>query len=354
MKLVHKIIPLVLVSLCTLVHCSDSNNAETPGTTSDAGSDDGGDAAAQCNDTESATLLDGCFKRTKTDDYYVDQANKYFDALDKSAPAESVPTYSEFVARWEWPPWLKLTGYTRDQMESSDKSTKKLAPGVVVDRDCRAFDTQPFARCRVNFVYDDLGGGKPCAIYEEFAFNEKGEMTFVEAWSDIAELLPFDAKSDPWAEQAGVHRMSTKMPGLGTQSGQIDIDGAAMKAAMKKDEEIADFVARAKDFWPSWIKENQAQGSDYFDRGCGWKLRITQLCRSQFWPTQRFGYSRLGILGPCCLGPLGRKPTRIVEGRWEEPRCVARYRQMARWDQRKARREWRFRPALDRLRNSGR
>ena len=35
------------------------------------------------------------------------------------------------------------------------------------------------------------------------------------------------------------------------------------------DPEIADFLTRAKDFWPSWVTENDRAGPDYFAKGCG-------------------------------------------------------------------------------------
>ena len=54
-----------------------------------------------------------------------------------------------------------------------------LDPSTVPTRDCRAFSVQPFARCYVTFEYKD----GPCPIYEEFVFNDQGEMTFIEAWS---------------------------------------------------------------------------------------------------------------------------------------------------------------------------
>ena len=36
------------------------------------------------------------------------------------------------------------------------------------------------------------------------------------------------------------------------------------------DPEIADFVRRAQDFWPSWLEASMDAGPDYFARGCGW------------------------------------------------------------------------------------
>ena len=221
-----------------------------------------------CPKPAAALALSVCSTPTHPAAYYVAQANKYFDALDTKAPDDSVPSYSELVARWEWPPWLKLTGYTRDQMTVTDKLVKLGAPAVVSHRDCRFFAVQPFARCRVSFDYLDKGG-KGCPIYEEFTFNDLGEMTFVEAWSDQPALLPFAATADAWGEAPDVLRLSTRVPGLGTGSGKIELDGAAMQAAASQDPLVADFRARAADFWTAF-NEAAADAGDYFKTGCGW------------------------------------------------------------------------------------
>ena len=199
-------------------------------------------------------------------DYYVDQANKYFDTLDTSADPRSVPTYSPLVARWELPPWLWLTGYGKDNMFLTTQLAVDFDPSTVPVRDCRAFDTQPFARCYITFEYE----AGSCPIYEKFVFNDQGEMTFIEAWSDQPGLLPMSDPSDRWAEGLDVKRLSTKVPGLGNATGLIDLDSEAMQEAASEDSEVADFVRRARDFWPTWLQAGEDAGPDYFARGCGW------------------------------------------------------------------------------------
>ncbi len=203
---------------------------------------------------------------TRAPEHYVDQANKYFDALDESADPESLPTYSELVVRWEWPPWLYLTGYGQEQMEALDEAVKVLTPATIPTRDCRFFDVQPFARCRVSFEYAEGG----CPIYEEFTFNDQGEITFIEAWSDLPGLLPMADPTDLWAEGPDVHRMSTKLPGLGNETGLIDPESSVMRRAADRDPEIADFLIRVEYFWPTWFEEYELAGDDLFERGCGW------------------------------------------------------------------------------------
>ena len=66
----------------------------------------------------------------------------------------------------------------------------KLYPTEVIDRDCRFFEVQPFTRCRVVFNYKRKNTFVP--IYEEFTFNDRGEISFIEAWTDQDKLLPMD------------------------------------------------------------------------------------------------------------------------------------------------------------------
>ncbi|TWI93311.1 hypothetical protein JM93_00867 [Roseibium hamelinense] len=158
--------------------------------------------------------------------YYVDQAHKYFDTLDSFAPRSSQPAYASHVLRWEWPPWLYLTGH-KDHFMVMDKLVV-LFPARVTDRTCRAFEVQPFARCRVTFEFDWTGARTP--IYEEFTFNSAGEITFVEVWSDAPGLRPMAVLSDPWAEDPAVDRLSTRVPGLGRADGRYQLDQLKMLA----------------------------------------------------------------------------------------------------------------------------
>lgn len=211
--------------------------------------------------------LSTCLSPSLSEETYIDQGERYFDTLDASADPESEPTYAALVARWEWPPWLLLTGYGRDLTLAVDEAVLAAFPGTTVPvRDCRAFDEQPFGRCRVSIDYE----GQPCPIYEEFTFNDAGEVTFVEAWSDQPTLLPMDSEADPWAEGAAVSRLSTRIPGLGTATGRIDPVGDEMARAGESDPEVADFAARTQDFWGYWSEAYDAAGDDMFARGCGW------------------------------------------------------------------------------------
>lgn len=211
--------------------------------------------------------LSTCLSPTQTDEYYIDQSLRYFDTLDGSADPDSEPTYAELVARWEWPPWLLLTGYGAEFTLMIDEFVLVAMPGTTVpERDCRAFDVQPFGRCVVNFDYE----GQGCPIYEEFTFNDEGEITFIEAWSDLPGFAPSDPETDRWAEGEGVNRLSTRIPGLGTAEGRIDPVGEEMTAAGEADPEVADFAARTQDFWAYWLVAYEEAGDDLFERGCGW------------------------------------------------------------------------------------
>lgn len=221
-----------------------------------------GDAGSVPPEARLSTALTASF----APEYYVDQANRYFDGLDGRFDPEILPNYAELVARWELPPWLWLTGYGRQNMIDTTRAALALDPSTVPTRDCRAFAVQPFARCLVTFEY----AGGSCPIYEEFTFDDQGEMTFIEAWSDLPGFLPTSDPADRWAEGPGVRRLSTRIPGLGSPSGTIDLDASWMGEAAARDPEIADFVRRAQDFWPAWLDASREAGPDYFARGCGW------------------------------------------------------------------------------------
>ena len=171
------------------------------------------------------------------------------------------------AAHWEWPPWLLLTGQGRDLIHTVDAGVLSVYPNTTVPtRDCRAFTEPPFARCRVSFDY----AGRPCPIYEEFTFNDAGEITFIEAWSDLPGLRPTEDPADPWAEGPGIHRLSTRVPGLGTPSGRLEPEGDALAMAAAADPELADFRERVQDFWKAWGAAYRAAGAGLYQRGCGW------------------------------------------------------------------------------------
>ncbi len=219
-----------------------------------------------CRDEGTPGATAACLSPTKSPEYYVEQGLKYFDTLDVDADPESVPNYSELVARWEWPPWLKLTGFDKETMISTSVALKQWDPSTVPVRDCRFFEVQPFCRCYISFDYE----GKACPIYEEFTFNDQGQMTFIEAWSDLPGFLPQDPEQDPWAETAGYPRLSTRVPGLGNAEGLIDLSSEWMHEAEAQDPDVADFAMRARDQWRYWGQELKAAGEDLYERGCGW------------------------------------------------------------------------------------
>lgn len=190
-----------------------------------------------------------CLKPLQSPEYYIDQSVKYFQTMESTIPINVQPNYSDLVIRWEWHPWLLLTGYKKSGLISSD-ILLKLNPTKYDSIDCRFFEKQPFCRCHVVFDYS----GEKCPIYEEFTFNNQGEMTFIEAWSDYPSLIPMD-KNDYWAEGDSVHRLSTKVPGLGNSEGRIDIREPWFKAAAKKDPEVGDLFIRLKDPMNTYFQE---------------------------------------------------------------------------------------------------
>jgi hypothetical protein len=260
---------------------ADTAQSEDVAAPSDAAASDAssGDAAADAVDateisepgpndcvhagTDAATAR--CMAPTFPPEYYVSEALAYFDTLDIDADRESIPNYAPRVARWEWDPWLLLTGYEDVNMIETAAALRRFDPSTVPVRDCRFFEQQPFARCFVEFEYEE----GPCPIYEEFVFDDEGEMTFIEAWSDLPDLLPQDA-SDRWADAADYPRLSTRIPGLGAPGGEIAFESEAMAALIASDPVVADFVERTKDFWGTWFQVLADAPSDFFAIGCGW------------------------------------------------------------------------------------
>ena len=245
---------LALALLCALAGCSDDEPTALP-------------TPKGCLDPGAPDATARCLRPTQEPAFYVDEANKYFDTLDVDAPRENIPNYHPLVARWEWPPWLLLTGFDSDTMIGTANSLRVLDPSTVPERDCRFFDTQPFARCYVVFEYRH----GLCPIYEEFTFNDQGQMTFIEAWSNLpGDFLPMDPEVDPWAEADDVPRLATRVPGLGNPSGTIDIESDALRNA--PDPQVADFALRASDQWKYWGEALNQAGPDFFAIGCGWPV----------------------------------------------------------------------------------
>ncbi len=182
--------------------------------------------------------------------YYVDQGNKYFDTLDSYAPRTSKPTYASHVIRWEWPPWLYLTGH-KDHWMVMDRLLV-LYPTRVKNRDCRSFSVQPFCRCRVTFHYEWIDSH--VEIYQEFTFNDFGEMTFIEAWSDEAGLRPMDAEIDYWAEGQNVRRLSTRVPGLGRPDGRHQ--PLSINELARTDKDLRNLQIRLKVPVFAWLLES--------------------------------------------------------------------------------------------------
>lgn len=226
-------------------------------------------APKRADPCEGEGAMSVCTPKTMSDDHYIAQSLSYFDTMDSSADMEAGPAYGETVARWEWPPWLKLTGFGRENIMKAD-TLLRAYPSIIPERTCKAFDANPFGRCRVVFYYE-AHEGRACPIYEEFSFNEAGEMSFIEAWSDQPDMLPMDEAVDPWAEGTEVTRLSTRLPGLGTPSGTIDLDSEAMAEAEAVDVDVADLGARARDWATTWFAELEASGGDeMWEVGCGW------------------------------------------------------------------------------------
>jgi hypothetical protein len=203
------------------------------------------------------------------------------------------PQYSPLVVRFEWPPWLLTTGYGDATMRDVDEALRAYQTDYR-SIDCRFFPEQPFGRCHVVFLYgrDDPSTGRDertdCPIYEEFTFNDAGQITFIEAWSDDPGYLPM-TDDDLWAEDDDVTRLSTRVPGLGNAGGRIEPRSQAMREAAsafdagfdapfwsKTAHRTGPFTSMVDDisgrvggavavpgasFWPNWLARTLAHGN---------------------------------------------------------------------------------------------
>lgn len=157
------------------------------------------------------------------------------------------------MARWEWPPWLILTAFHREKMHIIDGLIRDSGPCLCVDRNLKFFPQNPFVRSVIVFYYgqsDIDNKTNPLQIYEEFTFNDSGEITFIEAWYDqpYKDLLPpLDANGWPISQES-VKRLSTQIPGLGNPDGLIDLNSDAMITFAKSRQIVADFRERALNF----------------------------------------------------------------------------------------------------------
>lgn len=237
-------LPILLASSCfALTACAESSSSSA-GTALALG------AEVDSLDCDGPGALSRCQGPTRPASYYVDQSEKYFRSLASAEPPWVYPNYGDEVIRWEWAPWLYLTGKGAFTMWWTGVA-QKLYPTTFKKMDCRAFDVQPFGRCHVDFDY----AGQSCPIYEEFTFNARGEMTFIEAWTDAPGYLPMDPETDFWAEGADVTRLSTRVPGLGTARGDFDLKLAALHEAAASDPDLQNLIDRASRPFITWLAE---------------------------------------------------------------------------------------------------
>jgi hypothetical protein len=226
----------------------------------------------KCVDSGKRGATARCLVPKQTKEYYVDQANRYFDSLDVSKTSYNAPNYHTRAVRWEWRPWLLLTGYYKYWMDWTASALRIADPSTVPTRICLAFPAQPFARCYVAMRYPNHQNNRPCHIYEEFTFNDEGKVTFVEAWSAVPNSrLPSDYKTDPWARSANARRLSTIMPGLGHKDGLVNLISNEMTNAAR-DPLVDDFRKRATNWESSEALEYIHRTDDVFVQGCGWNL----------------------------------------------------------------------------------
>ena len=199
--------------------------------------------------------------------YYTTQCDRYFDSLDSTKINRILPRYSTLVARYEWPPWLILTGLGAKQTTLVDSLIREV-PCICVNRRHQIFDVQPFGRSQVTFYYgndvkkyldiinnknindeellEELENLNAIHIYEEFTFNSKGQITFIEAWSADPIIDYFNLHNTPKDMNP---RISTEIAGLGNSEGLINLENKLIIDSKNKD--VKEFGLRAKNFYLS-------------------------------------------------------------------------------------------------------
>lgn len=199
---------------------------------------------------------------TRPASYYLEQCDLYFDSIQSLSYTpkphrNKFPKYAKNVARWEWSPWLMLTSFGRRNLISIDKVIR-LYPCICVDRSFRLFTTQPYVRCLVTLFYGAEVNKRELGlhIYEEFTFNDEGEMTFIEAWlcEEGLQLGSLDDEGWPVDEEA-IRRLSTLLPGLGSASGEIDMKSTAFLQACQTHPEVEDYRQRVRYFYSALVRE---------------------------------------------------------------------------------------------------
>ena len=75
--------------------------------------------------------LSTALKPNRPAEYYFHQAKLYFDSLD-TRRNEALPLYAEKLMRYEWSPWLLLTGFGNRQTHQIDEAIKDQGPGKLL------------------------------------------------------------------------------------------------------------------------------------------------------------------------------------------------------------------------------
>ena len=72
---------------------------------------------------------------------------------------------------------------------------------------------------------------------------------------------------DYWAEGEKVSRLSTRVPGLGNETGLIDLYAPWMEDTASQDADVADFLKRARNPYGAWLIEFYIHSEDAA-KGC--------------------------------------------------------------------------------------
>ena len=204
---------------------------------------------------ETPKLYSNSVVPNKDESYYINQANTYFSFLETTSKDHIEPNYSPSLIRWEWEPWLILTGLNDERTLIIDSLIRETGKCECLDRELVFYNTNPFVRCRVTFYYGE--NKTPIKIYEEFTFDGSGNISFIEAWYDVEDnkLQIPEREFDGWPKFCSVKRLSNLIPGYNKTDFILVLESSEMISQAELYDDVKNFKSRAEKFAVSLFAE---------------------------------------------------------------------------------------------------
>ena len=155
----------------------------------------------------------GLTKSKLQPNYFTQQVEQYFDSLQTGSTL--FPNYAPDVVRFEWQPWLLLTGNGSDNIKFVDSEIRKYTGYCQVkNRKHRYVKKLNMVQSTVEFFYNN--STNPIKIYEELTFNKEGQISFIEAWINtdykVDGKLQLPSRGKDGFPEGEIKRMSLATP----------------------------------------------------------------------------------------------------------------------------------------------